>query len=185
MIVSSFWVCAFGPTLHWCNIRPTLCFHRGSKKYDIINILWSFRLSVSKSKEVVCPYCHKSVVAKGMRKHIASTCTMVPLKIRKEMKARMRRNKKRPTILGLISGVVLFFFFGLFFTLTPFFFYQMGMFNSDEPFTSLLFFAFSIPFLMGGLYIQYKGLGMMRGKIQVYGSSNAPDPTYWDRHNYP
>ena len=36
---------------------------------------------------------------------------------------------------------------------------------------------------MGGLYIQYKGLGMMSGKLQVYGSSSAPDPTFWDRHN--
>ena len=105
-------------------------------------------------------------------------------KNKKEIKGRMRRYRKRPTILGLISGVFFFFFFGLFFTLTPFFFYQMGMFNSDEPFTSLLFFAFSIPFLMGGLYIQYKGLEMMTGKLQVYGSSSAPDPTYWDHDNY-
>ena len=172
------------PVTMGLHFRTTLCFHRGSKKYDIINILWSYRIFVFKPKEVVCPHCHESVVAKGMRKHIAFTCTMVPQKIRKEMKGRMRRGKKRPTIFGLIMGVFLFLFFGLFFTLTPFFFYQMGMFNSDEPFTSLLFFAFSIPFLMGGLYIQYKGLEMMTGKLQVYGSSSAPGPTYWDHDNY-
>ena len=172
------------PVTMGLHFRTTLCFQHGSKKYDIINILWSYRLFVFKPKEVVCPHCHESVVAKGMRKHIAYTCTMVPQKIRKEMKGRMRRDRKRPTNLGLFMGVFFFFFFGLFFTLTPFFFYQMGMFNSDEPFTSLLFFAFSIPFLMGGLYIQYKGLEMMTGKLQVYGSSSAPGPTYWDHDNY-
>ena len=46
-------------------------------------------------KEVVCPYCHKSVVAKGMRKHLALTCTMVPLEIRKEMKGRMGLNQEK------------------------------------------------------------------------------------------
>ena len=167
------------------HFRTRLCFHRGSKKYDIVNILWSYRLFVFKPKEVVCPHCHESVVAKGMRKHIAYTCTMVPQKIRKEMKGRMRRSKKRPTILGLIMGVFFFFFFGLFFTLTPFFFYQMGMLNSDEPFTSLLFFAFSIPFMMIGLFFQWIGLRVMRGTMEWWkGSVESGDLDFWERHDH-
>ena len=51
---------------------------------------------MSKPKEVVCPHCHEPVVAKGMREHIALTCTMVPLEIRKEMKGRIREDEKRP-----------------------------------------------------------------------------------------
>ena len=135
---------------------------------------------MSKPKQVVCPHCHRSVVAKGMRRHIALACKMAPPEIRKKMRGRMGMTGSR-----LVSAILgaLAFFFGLPFTLTPFFFYQMGMFNSDEPFTSLLFFALSIPFLMGGLYIQYKGLEMMTGKLQVYGSSSAPGPTYWDHDN--
>ena len=140
---------------------------------------------MSKPKEVVCPHCHKSVMAKGMRKHIALTCTMVPAEIRKEMKGRMRGDKERSTILGVILGVFLFFFFGLFFTLTPFFFYQLGLFNTDETFTLLVFIASAIPFLMAGLFIQNIGLGLMRGEMKAYGShAGNQDPDFFERHDF-
>ena len=95
----------------------------------MLNILWLFRLFVSKTKEVVCPHCHESVVAKGMREHIALTCTMVPLDIRKEMKGRMGLNQEG-RIGEIFIGAVIFFF-ALPFTLMPFFFYQMeGLANN-------------------------------------------------------
>ena len=173
------------PVTMGLHFRTTLCFHRGSKKYYIINILWSYRLFVFKPKEVVCPHCQESVVAKGMRTHIAFTCTMVPQKIRKEMKGRLRRGKKRPTILGLIMGVFFFFFFGLFFTLTPFFFYQMeGLANN--PFELIFFYAFSIPFMMIGLFFQWIGLRVMRGTMEWgKGSVESQDLHFWELHDHP
>ena len=41
---------------------------KGSKRYDILDILLSFRFFMSRPKQVVCPYCQRSVVAKGMRR---------------------------------------------------------------------------------------------------------------------
>jgi hypothetical protein len=132
-------------------------------------------------KEVVCPYCHKSVVAKGMRKHLALTCTMVPLEIRKEMKGRMGLNQEGR--IGEIFTGAFLFFFGLPFTLMPFIFYQLdeSMFNSDETFTLLFFIAFSIPFVMFGLFTQSVGLRMMRGTMEWWETSGeSPDPNLWD-----
>ena len=59
-------------------------------------------------------------------------------------------------------------FFGLPFTLTPFFMYQLweSMFPSDGPFILLLIFiSVAIVFLMFGLIIQITGLAMMRGNV--------------------
>ena len=183
MIVSSLWVCTFGSTLHWCNIRPTLCFHRGLERFDIINILWLFRLFVSKTKVVVCPHCHESVVEKGMREHIALTCTMVPLDIKKEMKGRMGLNQEG-RIREIFMGAVIFFFASPF-TLMPFFFYQMeGLANNT--FELIFFYAFSIPFMMGGLFFQWIGLRVMRGTWEWWkGSFESQDLDFWERHDHP
>ena len=139
---------------------------------------------MSKPKQVVCPHCHKSVVAKGMRRHIALACKMAPPEIRKKMRGRMGLTGSR--IASAILGA-LFFFFGLPFTLTPFFLYQLGksMSNSTEIFILLLFIPVGILFLMFGLFIQYKGLveGIMRGNFEI--SSQAPDLDHWDRHGHP
>ena len=139
---------------------------------------------MSKPKQVVCPHCHKSVVAKGMRRHIALACKMAPPEIRKKLRGRMGLTGSR--IVSAILGA-LFFFFGLPFTLTPFFFYQLGksMFNSTEIFILVLLIPVAILFLMFGLFIQYKGLveGIMRGNFEI--SSQAPDLDHWDRHGHP
>ena len=70
--------------------------------------------------------------------------------------------KQNGRIINYILGAFLFFF-GLPFTLTPYFFYQLGEFNSDDTFMLLFNIAFTIPFMMFGLFIQSVGLGMMRG----------------------
>ena len=143
---------------------------------------------MSKPKQVVCPHCHRSVVAKGMRRHIALSCKMAPPEIRKKMRGRMGLTGSR-----LVSAILgaLAFFFGLPFTLTPFFLYQLGKsdFNFGETFIDtfilLLFIPVGILFLMFGLFIQYKGLveGIMRGNLEI--SSQAPDLDHWDRHGHP
>ena len=143
---------------------------------------------MSKPKQVVCPHCHKSVVAKGMRRHIALACKMAPPEVRKKMRSRMGLTGSR-----LVSAILgaLAFFFGLPFTLTPFFLYQLGKsdFNFGETFIDtfilLLFIPVGILFLIFGLFIQYKGLveGIMRGNLEI--SSQAPDLDHWDRHGHP
>jgi|GEM_PF-4224843 len=130
-------------------------------------------------KEVVCPYCHKSVVAKGMREHIALTCTMAPLEIRKEMKGRM--GQKQEGRIGEIFGGAFLFLFGLPFTLTPYFLYRIEQDTSDDPIILLFFIAFSIPFLMFGLFTQSIGLRMMRGTMKWWeGSVESQDMDLWD-----
>ncbi len=130
-------------------------------------------------KEVVCPYCHKSVVAKGMREHVALTCTMVPLEIRKEMKGRMGLNQE--TSIGEIFIGAVLFLFGLPFTLMPFFFYQLNLeIGAINTFFSIFFYAFSIPFMMFGLFTQSVGLRMMRGTMEWWEASYEPDPNLWD-----
>ena len=143
---------------------------------------------MSKPKQVVCPHCHRSVVAKGMRRHIALACKMAPPEIRKKMRGRMGMTGSR-----LVSAILgaLAFFFGLPFTFTPFFLYQLGKsdFNFGETFIEsfvlVLFIPVSIIFLIFGLFIQYKGLveGIMRGNLEI--SSQAPDLDHWDRHGHP
>ena len=109
---------------------------------------------------------------------------MAPPEIRKKMRGRMGLTGSR--IVSAILGAF-FFFFGLPFTLTPFFLYQLGksMFNSTEIFILVLLIPVAILFLMFGLFIQYKGLveGIMRGNFEI--SSQAPDLDHWDRHGHP
>ena len=171
------------PVTMGLHFRTKLCFHRGSKKYDIVNILWSYRLFVSKTKEVVCPHCHELVVAKGMREHIALTCTMVPPDIRKEMKGRMGLNQEG-RIGEIFMGAVIFSF-ALPFTLMPFFFYQLEDLanNTSE---LIFFYAFSIPFMMIGLFFQWIGLRVMRGTMEWWkGSVESQDLDFWERHDHP
>ena len=132
------------------------------------------------SKEVVCPYCQKSVVAKGMREHIALTCTMAPLEIRKEMKGRM--GQKQEGRIGEIFTGAAIFLFGLPFTLMPYFFYQLNREGlANNTFELIFFYAFSIPFLMFGLFIQSVGVRMMRGTMEWWETSGeSPDPNLWD-----
>ena len=92
-------------------------------------------------------------------------------------------------IISAILGAFLFLF-GLPFTLTPFFLYQLGKseFNFGETFIDtsilLLFIPVAILFLMFGLFIQYMGLieGILRGNLSF---SGAPDLGHWDRHGHP
>ena len=138
---------------------------------------------MSKTKEVVCPHCHESVVAKGMREHIALTCTMVPLDIRKEMKGRMGLNQEG-RIGEIFMGAVIFTS-ALPFTLMPFFFYQLeGLANIT--FELIFFYAFSIPFMMIGLFFQWIGLRVMRGTMEWWkGSFESQDLDFWELHDHP
>ena len=92
------------------------------------------------------------------------------------------------------GGAVLLFF-GLPFTLTPLFMYQLweSMFPSDGPFILLLIFiSVAIVFLMFGLIIQITGLAMMRGNVPNWaklivneddydsGSADFHLHDYWD-----
>ena len=60
--------------------------------------------------------------------------------------------------IGSIIFGSFFFFFGLPFTLVPFMVLGDGMLDPDYPFESLFMIAFTIPFLMAGLFVQFIGL---------------------------
>ena len=66
---------------------------------------------------------------------------------------------------SMFAGLVLFFF-GLPFTLAPFMILSDGVIDPDYPLASLFMIAFTIPFLMGGLLIQFFGLRMIRGGLR-------------------
>ncbi len=72
---------------------------------------------------------------------------------------------------SMFAGLFLFFF-GLPFTLTPFMILSDGVIDPDYPLESLFMIAFTIPFLMGGLLVQFLGLSMIRG-----GLSGTVEPT--------
>ena len=63
---------------------------------------------------------------------------------------------------SMFAGLFLFFF-GLPFTLTPFMILSDGVIDPDYPLESLFMIAFTIPFLRGGLLVQFLGLSMIRG----------------------
>ena len=65
--------------------------------------------------------------------------------------------------LGSVFAGLFLFFFGLPFTLVPFMMYNDGVIDPDFPIASLFMICFVLPFLAGGLLIQYLGLNMMRG----------------------
>ena len=72
---------------------------------------------------------------------------------------------------SMFAGLFLFFF-GLPFTLAPFMILSDGVIDPDYPLESLFMIAFTIPFLMGGLLVQFLGLSMIRG-----GLSGTVEPT--------
>jgi len=76
------------------------------------------------------------------------------------MKGRDMNEKTVVTIGSVFFGLFLFFF-GLPFTLTPFMILSDGMIDPDYPFESLFMIAFTMPFLIGGLFVQFFGLSMI------------------------
>ena len=62
---------------------------------------------------------------------------------------------------SMFAGLVLFFF-GLPFTLAPFMILSDGVIDPDYPFESLFMIAFTIPFLIAGLFVQFFGLSMIQ-----------------------
>ena len=66
---------------------------------------------------------------------------------------------------SMFFGLFLFFF-GLPFTLVPFLILSVGAIDPDYPFESLFMIAFTIPFLIGGLFIQFLGLSMIWGGLR-------------------
>ena len=81
-------------------------------------------------------------------------------------------NEKTVVRIGSMFFGLFLFFFGLPFTLTPFMFLSEGVIDPDYPFESLFMIAFIIPFLIGGLFIQFFGLSMIWG-----GLKGTVDPT--------
>ena len=61
---------------------------------------------------------------------------------------------------SIIFGLFLFFF-GLPFTLVPFMLFSEGVIDINYPFQSLFMIAFSVPFLLAGLLVQFLGLSAM------------------------
>mgnify|MGYP004048324639 FL=1 len=74
-------------------------------------------------------------------------------------------------IASLFFGLFMFFF-GLPFTLVPFLMFSDGAIDINYPFESLFMIAFTIPFLMAGLFVQFMALGLIRA-----GMSGTVDPT--------
>ena len=72
---------------------------------------------------------------------------------------------------SMFFGLFLFFF-GLPFSLVPFMMLSDGVIDPSYPFESLFMIAFSLPFLMAGLFVQFMGLSMIRAGI-----SGPTDPT--------
>ena len=66
---------------------------------------------------------------------------------------------------SMFFGLFLFFF-GLPFTLTPFMILSDVGIDPDYPVESLFMIAFTIPFLMGGLLVQFLGLRMIRSGLR-------------------
>ena len=67
---------------------------------------------------------------------------------------------------SIIFGSFLFFF-GLPFTLVPFMLFSDGVIDINYPFESLFMIAFSIPFLMAGLFVQFLGLSAMMSTFRT------------------
>ena len=68
--------------------------------------------------------------------------------------------------IGSIIGGVFLFFFGLPFTLVPFMLFSDGVIDINYPFESLFMIAFSVPFLLAGLLVQFLGLGSILGAFR-------------------
>ena len=70
---------------------------------------------------------------------------------------------------------IFLFFFGLPFTLVPFMIFLDGAIDPSYPFAAIFMIAFTIPFLMAGLLVQFMGLSMIRTGIR--GPIDPIDPT--------
>ena len=70
-------------------------------------------------------------------------------------------NRIAPVFMGIF-----FFFFGLPFTLVPFMIFLDGAIDPSYPFAAIFMIAFTIPFLMAGLFVQFMGLSMIRTGIR-------------------
>lgn len=68
-------------------------------------------------------------------------------------------------IASIIFGLFLFFF-GLPFTLVPFMLFSDGVIDINYPFESLFMIAFSVPFLLAGLLVQFMGLATILGAFR-------------------
>ena len=68
-------------------------------------------------------------------------------------------------IASIIFGLFLFFF-GLPFTLVPFMLFSDGVIDINYPFESLFMIAFSVPFLLAGLLVQFLGLSSILGAFR-------------------
>ena len=68
-------------------------------------------------------------------------------------------------IAPIFMGIFLFFF-GLPFTLVPFMIFLDGAIDPSYPFAAIFMIAFTIPFLMAGLLVQFMGLSMIRTGIR-------------------
>lgn len=69
-------------------------------------------------------------------------------------------------IASIIFGLFLFFF-GLPFTLVPFMLFSDGVIDINYPFESLFMIAFSVPFLLAGLLVQFLGLSAMMSTFRT------------------
>ena len=67
---------------------------------------------------------------------------------------------------SIIFGLFLFFF-GLPFTLVPFMLFSDGVIDINYPFESLFMIAFSVPFLLAGLLVQFLGLSTMMSTFRT------------------
>ena len=89
-------------------------------------------------------------------------------------------NEKNVVTIGSVFFGLFLFFFGLPFTLTPFMILSDGIIDPDYPFESLFMIAFTMPFLIGGLFVQFFGLSMI-----WRGLREAADPTPIPREKPP
>jgi len=75
-------------------------------------------------------------------------------------------NEETVIRIGSMFAGLFLFFFGLPFTLAPFMILSNGVIDPDYPFESLFMIAFTIPFLMAGLLVQFLGLRMIRSGLR-------------------
>jgi len=89
--------------------------------------------------------------------------------------------------IGRVAGIffgLFMFFFGLPFTLVPFMMFSDGVIDINYPFESLFMIAFSIPFLMAGLFVQFFGLSMIWGVLRGTVNLEAKDDDETNSEGY-
>ena len=90
-------------------------------------------------------------------------------------------NEKTVVRIGSMFFGLFLFFFGLPFTLTPFMILSDGVIDPDYPFESLFMIAFTIPFLIAGLFVQFFGLSMIWGGLR---GTTDPTPIPREPHTF-